>query len=98
MTAYTGEEAVALCELERPQGVVLDIGMPDLTGYEVAERIRATDWGKGVLLLAITGWGHEQDKARAHAAGFDHHLTKPAEPDEIGRLIDAYLAGIEEKP
>ena len=97
MTAYSGEEAVALCERERPQVVVLDIGMPDLTGYEVAERIRATDWGQGILLLAITGWGHEQDKARAHAAGFDHHLTKPAEPDEIGRLIDTYLAGIEEK-
>ncbi|MEP7314936.1 MAG: ATP-binding protein [Pseudomonadota bacterium] len=91
-TAFSGAEALAVCERERPQAVILDIGMPDMTGYEVAQAIRAADWGRTVLLLAITGWGHEEDKARARAAGFDHHLTKPAEPEEIERLIDTYLA------
>ena len=91
-TAYSGTEALELCERERPQVVVLDIGMPDLTGYEVAEHIRAEPWGRDVLLLAITGWGHEADKARARSSGFDNHLTKPTEPEDVERLIEQFLA------
>lgn len=90
-TAFSGTEALELCSREHPAVAVLDIGMPDLTGYEVARRIRAAEWGRSLLLLAVTGWGHDADKARARESGFDHHLTKPAEPEQIGALIDAHL-------
>jgi two-component system CheB/CheR fusion protein len=87
--AHTGAEALATAKRERPDIGILDIGMPDLTGYEVAERIRHEAWGKDITLIAITGWGQDADKRRAFAAGFDHHLTKPVDPDALGRLFDA---------
>jgi CheY-like chemotaxis protein len=73
--------------------VILDIGMPDMTGYEAARRIRVEEWGRPVLLIAMTGWGQAEDKARAKAAGFDHHLTKPIDPSELQSLINAFLGG-----
>ncbi|MGH8261797.1 MAG: ATP-binding protein, partial [Steroidobacteraceae bacterium] len=84
--AHSGREALALAQREHPDVLVLDIGMPDLTGYEVAQRIRGEDWGRRAMLLAVTGWGQQEDKARAAAAGFDHHLTKPVAPDEVEAL------------
>jgi CheY-like chemotaxis protein len=63
--------------------------MPDLTGYEVAERIRHEAWGKDITLVAVTGWGQSADKRRALATGFDHHLTKPVDPEILERLFDA---------
>jgi CheY-like chemotaxis protein len=71
----------------RPAVGVLDIGMPRLTGYEAAQRIRAQAWGKSMLLIAITGWGQQEDRRRAFEAGFDHHLTKPAQLDDLELLI-----------
>ena len=82
-----GVEAVKLAQQRRPQVAVLDIGMPGLNGYQVAEQIRAAGWGKEVLLIAATGWGQAADKARALAAGFDHHLTKPIDSDQLEALI-----------
>jgi CheY-like chemotaxis protein len=81
--------AAALVALERlqPQVALLDIGMPGLTGYEVARRTRQSAFGRSMLLVAITGWGQDSDKARALAAGFDHHFTKPIEPDWITALL-----------
>ncbi len=73
----------------RPDAAVLDIGMPRMSGHEVAREIRRQPWGKNTLLLAISGWGEAKDKERAHEAGFDHHRTKPADPDEIIGLIEA---------
>lgn len=87
--AHTGTGAVTLTERHRPQICVLDIGMPGLSGYEVANRIRRETWGASMILIAVTGYGQEDDKAKARAAGFDHHLTKPIDADALERLIDA---------
>jgi len=72
-----------------PEVVLLDIGMPDMDGYEVARHLRAMPRGKSVRLLALTGWGQEEDKRRALAAGFDEHLTKPVEPAFLENLLRA---------
>jgi signal transduction histidine kinase len=84
--AADGFEAVAIAKEFQPQVALLDIGMPRMDGYEAARRIRAA-LGPGVILVALTGWGQEEDKRRSREAGFNHHLTKPAEPDALERLI-----------
>jgi PAS domain S-box-containing protein len=86
-TSYTGLGGLALGEAFKPEAVLLDIGLPDVNGYDLARRIRATDWGRGVCLVAITGWGQDADRQRAFAAGFDHHLTKPVVPQVIETLL-----------
>jgi CheY-like chemotaxis protein len=68
--------------------VLLDIGMPHLNGYEVAQAIRGTPWGAGVYLIAATGWGQEKDKKLAHEAGFDVHLTKPIDFKQLRELVE----------
>jgi CheY-like chemotaxis protein len=88
-TAHDGEAAFALAQSFRPHVAILDIGMPKLSGHAVAERIRAEAWGQRVLLVALTGWGQPSDRQRALAAGFDRHVTKPIEPDEIEALLSA---------
>jgi PAS domain S-box-containing protein len=85
--AYSGPEALELAERVQPDVMLLDIGLPGLNGYEVAARIRAADWGSRVILVAQTGWGQRQDKERARAAGFDHHLTKPVDPERLRELL-----------
>jgi CheY-like chemotaxis protein len=65
--------------------------MPDLTGYEVARRIRQEAWGRNALLVAVTGWGQDDDKERAKAAGFDHHFTKPVNPASVEQVLVASL-------
>jgi two-component system CheB/CheR fusion protein len=88
---HSGEEALQLASKTLPNAMILDIGMPDITGYEVARRVRAERWGGEVYLIAATGWGQQEDKSRAIAAGFDHHLTKPVDPDEVQQLLQAYF-------
>ena len=73
----------------RPDAVVLDIGLPDIDGYELARTIRAAPWGRHTLLIAVTGWGQEGDRRRALEAGFDHHLTKPAAAEALDTLLKA---------
>jgi CheY-like chemotaxis protein len=90
--AHTGREAFDLACRLRPDALLLDIGMPELNGYQLAQRIRGTDWGCRVMLIAITGWGQEQDKRRAEAAGFDQHLTKPIDPDGLEVLLQSGAA------
>jgi len=87
LVAHTGRAAVAMAAEHRPDVVLLDIGMPDVSGHEVARTIRQADWGESVYLIAITGWGDVQDKERARVAGFDRHLTKPVDPDQLGKLL-----------
>jgi len=70
----------------RPDAAVVDIGLPVLNGYEVAERVRAS-LGRSVYLIALTGYAQFADRQRAYQAGFDVHLTKPADPDELYRLL-----------
>ena len=83
----SGTQALEVANKIRPDVAVLDIGMPDLNGYEVAERIRLEPWGEQITLIALTGWGQETDKRRAQAAGFDHHCTKPVDPDALMRCF-----------
>lgn len=90
--AYTGEDGIAQARTHGPQVVVLDIGLPDLTGYEVARALRAEPACRAALLLAVTGWGQDADRQRALDAGFDHHLTKPVDADRVQQLIVAHLA------
>jgi CheY-like chemotaxis protein/two-component sensor histidine kinase len=90
--AHTGEEALTTGLAMEPDVVLLDIGLPDINGYDVARRIRHSAWGRGVLLMALTGWGQKEDVERAHGAGFDLHLTKPADPERIERLVEEFLA------
>jgi CheY-like chemotaxis protein len=71
-----------------PDVVLLDIGMPIMDGYEVARRIRATSAGPDIVLVALTGWGQAKDRQQAFAAGFDEHLTKPVDPDKLGRILN----------
>ena len=85
--AQDGPAALAVAESFRPEVVLLDLGMPGMTGLEVARRIRAAEWGRGMILMALTGWGQEEDRQRTAEAGFDHHLTKPIDPERIDALI-----------
>ena len=84
--AVDGMQAVAVAQEFRPQIALLDIGMPRMDGYEAARRIREA-LGRNVILVALTGWGQEEDQRRAYAAGFDRHVTKPAEPSVLESLI-----------
>src|SRR5690606_20810289 len=84
---YDGLSAVQSAGLMQPQVLLLDIGMPHLDGYEVARRIRATDWGREAFMVAVTGWGQARDRAMAREAGFDEHYTKPLDPDHLEVLL-----------
>jgi CheY-like chemotaxis protein len=84
--AHDGEQALSRFDELQPEFVLLDIGMPRLDGYEVARRLRERA-GNKPRLVALTGWGQETDKARARAAGFDQHFTKPIDPDRILDLL-----------
>jgi CheY-like chemotaxis protein len=86
-TAADGLEALEIAEDFQPHVVLLDIGMPGIDGYETARRLRARPWAQTTLLCAQTGWGQEDDKRRARTAGFDRHLVKPIDPEEISRLV-----------
>ena len=84
---HDGQEAVNAAGWFRPDLALLDIGMPRLNGYEACCRIREQPWGRQMVLVAITGWGQDEDKRRASEAGFDHHLTKPVEPADLQALL-----------
>jgi two-component system, chemotaxis family, CheB/CheR fusion protein len=86
-TASNGVEALTVGAQLRPDVVLLDLGMPDMDGYEVARRMRGESWGKGALLVALTGWGQEAHRHRSKEAGFDRHLTKPADPEALRAVL-----------
>jgi CheY-like chemotaxis protein len=92
-TAYTGRQALELARTFRPHALLLDIGLPDIDGYKLAEQIRATQWGRSALLVAVTGWGQEQDRLRAAAAGFDQHLVKPISSETLESLLQSFVHG-----
>jgi PAS domain S-box-containing protein len=85
--AHDGESALRTFAEHEPDVALLDIGMPHTSGYEVARRIRGSAAGGAVMLVAITGWAQDSDKAQSKAAGFDHHLTKPIEPESLIELL-----------
>ncbi|MGH7710041.1 MAG: ATP-binding protein [Gemmatimonadaceae bacterium] len=86
-TVHDGAEAIKEAATFRPDVALLDIGMPRLDGYEVARSIRNQRWGASMRLVALTGWGQDEDKRRAIEAGFDKHFTKPVNPESLGQLI-----------
>jgi CheY-like chemotaxis protein len=86
-TMHDGESALAAVRQQPPDAVVLDIGLPEMDGYEVARRLRANPHGRQMLLIALTGYGQAEDRQRAENAGFDHHLVKPVDPGTLERLL-----------
>lgn len=86
-TAYDGLEAVAAAATFRPDMILLDIGLPELNGYDVARKIREQSWGERMILVALTGWGQDEDRRRSKEAGFNHHLTKPVDPVTLKKLL-----------
>jgi signal transduction histidine kinase/ActR/RegA family two-component response regulator len=88
-TAYSGRRALELARTFRPHALLLDIGLPDVNGYELARTIRAAPWGGGMVLIAVTGWGQGKDRRRALEAGFDHHLTKPIAAETLESLLQS---------
>ena len=86
-TAYSGKQALELVPIFRPHAVLLDIGLPDIDGYQLASTIRAAPWGRDIVLIAVTGWGQQQDRQRAIEAGCHYHLTKPIESDSVDSLL-----------
>lgn len=86
--AHDGEEGMALVLREQPEIAFLDIGLPGLDGYEIARRLRREPSLQGLVLVALTGYGQEEDRRKALEAGFDHHHTKPISPDLIRKLLE----------
>jgi CheY-like chemotaxis protein len=85
--AHDGPEALALAEEFRPDVILLDIGLPVMSGYEVARSIRARPWGLDVVIIALTGWGQDEDRRRSREAGFNHHLVKPVDPCQLEQIL-----------
>ncbi len=85
--AYDGVEALGLASEYRPDAIVLDIGMPKMNGYDVAKKLRAEPGGQQMTIIALSGWGQEEDKRRSREAGIDHHLVKPLEPTSLLQVL-----------
>lgn len=86
-TATSGPQALQVGAEQLPTVVLLDIGMPDMDGYETCRRMRATPWGRSIPIFAMTGWSEDADHARSREAGFSAHLVKPVEPAELLDLL-----------
>jgi len=86
-TAYSGTEAIAAAPVFAPEVVLLDIGLPDMEGYEVARALRADPETSSAVIIALTGYGQDSDIKNAERAGFNHHLTKPAGLSEIEAIL-----------
>jgi PAS domain S-box-containing protein len=86
-TAHDGLEGIEAAERLRPDAVLLDIGLPNLNGYEVCRRIREQAWGKNLMLVAVTGWGQEEDRHKSKEAGFNTHIVKPVDHNALLKLF-----------
>lgn len=86
-SAHNGMAGLAAAEEFRPDAILLDIGLPDISGYEVARRLRQQPWGEKIMLIAATGWGQDKDKEQALHSGFDSHLTKPVDFQKLKLLL-----------
>jgi PAS domain S-box-containing protein len=86
---HGGQTALSVAQTFRPDVALIDVGMPDLSGYDVARAIRRDGWGESMRLVAVTGWGQQEDRHLAHEAGFDDHLTKPVDPDKVLAVVGA---------
>ena len=86
--AHDGVEAVAVAAEFHPDVVLLDLGMPRMSGYEACRRMREAPGGTKMTVIAVTGWGQQEDRARTREAGFDHHMVKPVDPRALAELLD----------
>ncbi|HEY6080451.1 MAG TPA: response regulator, partial [Polyangiaceae bacterium] len=86
--AHDGLDAVTRAEQLQPDVVLMDLAMPELDGYEATRRIRSQDWGRGMVVIALTGLGRETERRRAQAAGCDEHLVKPVSLESLLETID----------
>jgi signal transduction histidine kinase len=87
VTVHDGLAAYAAAEAHRPEVALVDIGLPQMDGYELCRRIREQSWGGGMILVALTGWGQDEDRSRTRAAGFDAHLVKPVDYADLLELL-----------
>lgn len=87
-TANDGLEAIEIAENFRPEIILLDIGMPGKNGYDVCHYLRQQSWGGKVIIAVLTGWGQDEDKRRSEEAGFNHHLVKPVDPNDLEKLLE----------
>lgn len=92
LTASNGQEAIERGREFRPDIIIMDIGMPIMDGYQAARAIRSESWGQAIPLIALTGWGQDDDKQKTHDAGFDRHLVKPVAPDALRSLLTELTA------
>jgi CheY-like chemotaxis protein len=92
LVAYDAETALATARREKPHVVLLDLGLPHTSGLELARQLRAEPGLGGLLLIAVTGYGREDDRRESEAAGFDHHLLKPVEPELLRRMLVEHTA------
>jgi signal transduction histidine kinase len=91
-TAHDGLESLTVAEDFLPDVMLLDIGLPKLNGYEVCRHLRQQTWGRCMVLIAVTGWGQDEDKAKSKEAGFNFHMVKPVESADLAKLLDGLLA------
>lgn len=87
-TAVDGLAAVDAAERFRPDVILMDIGLPKLDGHAATRRIRAEPWGKSMVIVAVTGWGQDSDRALSKAAGCDAHLVKPLDVSELEAMLE----------
>jgi signal transduction histidine kinase/ActR/RegA family two-component response regulator len=88
--AHDGEEAVATAEMQRPDVILLDIGLPKLNGFNACRLIRENSWAENILIIALTGWGQQEDRRKSAEAGFNNHLVKPVDLAELMNLLDCH--------
>jgi CheY-like chemotaxis protein len=96
--AYTGQGGIEAAMQAPPDLAILDIGLPDMSGLDVARRLRAAPATERTVLVALSGWGQKVDRQRSAQAGFSHHLVKPADPGAVLELIQAASAGHRDGP
>ena len=89
-TAHDGEHAITEAARLRPDVILLDIGLPRLNGYDTCRRIREQAWGENMVIIALTGWGQDEDRRLSTQAGFDGHLVKPVDHAALNRLLAAH--------
>ena len=89
---HDGAAALEATSTFIPEVAFLDVGMPNMNGYDACRLIRSHEWGRNMLLIALTGWGQEEDRARSHAAGFDQHFVKPIDPKVLIRYLRRHSA------
>ena len=99
-TAGDGQEALEVAAEFLPELVIMDIGMPVMNGYEAAKIFRQKPWGQSMVIVALTGWGQDEDRNRTREAGFDYHLVKPVDPAALQKLLDGHrtISGPAEVP